>query len=118
MTSWRYKKSGPRNYDKRRTFEQGRALVDAAHITTQRLYCDVLRFWRGCFNRRCLRHRRCMGEPTGCLMRNLPYVSPGERLKAQKQVIAGGPRRRAPESHVEWCIRRAELAKLLSWGFG
>lgn len=27
---------------KRRSFEEGRALVDAAHIATQRLYCDAL----------------------------------------------------------------------------
>ena len=103
---------------KRRSFEDGRALVDAAHIATHRLYCDALFFWRRCSKRTCQRHRRCLGEPTGCLLRGLPYVPPSRRLKAQKQVIAGGPRRIAPATHMEWFVRRTELAKLASWGFG
>ena len=103
--------------DKRRR-TQGQALIDAAHIATQRLYCDALSFWRRCSGRACKQHRRCLGEPTGCLMRGLPSVSQARRLKAQKQVIAGGPRRIAPATHIEWCLRRTELATVLSWGFG
>jgi hypothetical protein len=103
---------------KRRPYEEGRALIDAAHIATHRLYCDTLKFWRRCPLRRCRRHRLCVGEPTGCLMRGLPAVPPAERLKAQEQVIAGGPRRVAPATHVEWCLRRTELATVVSWGFG
>jgi hypothetical protein len=106
------------NFLKRRTFEQGLAEVDAAHIATQRLYCDVLGFWRRCAKRGCKRHRRCLGEPTGCLMRGLPAVPPTLRLKAQKEVIAGGKRRIPPATHMEWSIRRSELATLMSWGFG
>jgi hypothetical protein len=103
---------------KRRTFEEGRAQVDAAHSATHRLYCDALRFWRRCAKRPCKRHRRCTGEPTGCLMRGLPSVPQAQRLKAQKEVIAGGPRRMAPATHIEWFVRRTELATLVSWGFG
>jgi hypothetical protein len=103
---------------KRRTFEEGRALVDAAHIATQRLYCDELAFWRGCALRICQRHRRCLGEPTRCLVGGLIYVPQARRLKAQKKVIAGGARRIAPATHVEWFIRRTELATLVKWGLG
>jgi hypothetical protein len=106
------------NYDKRRTFEEGRALVDAAHVATYRLYCDALTLWRRCPKRPCRRHRRCAGEPSGCLMRNLPFVPPAERLKAEKDVIAGGPRRIAPATHMEWQVRRTALATLVSWRIG
>jgi hypothetical protein len=103
-----------KDFLKRRSFEQGKAEIDAAHIATHRLYCDALKFWRQCAKR----PRRCVGEPTGCLMRGLPAVPPALRLKAQKEVIAGGPRRLAPATHIEWSIRRSELATLVSWGFG
>src|SRR5580693_2222039 len=93
MPSWRNKPPNKQNLLKRRTFEEGRAQSDAAHIATQRLYCDVLKFWRGCRLPGCKRHRRCCDEPTGCLMRGLPYVPLSRRLKAQRDVIAGGPRR-------------------------
>src|ERR1700722_17440091 len=84
-------------YLKRRTFEQGRAEGDAAHVATCRLYCDALNLWRGCVKPRCRRHRCCLGEPTGCFVRGLPRVSARRRLEAQKVVIAGGARRRAPQ---------------------
>jgi hypothetical protein len=118
MPARRDQLSNQQDFLKRRSFDQGRALVDAAHIATHRLYCDTLKFWRRCPLRQCKRHRRCVGEPTGCLMRGLPSVPPAERLKAQEQVIAGGPRRIAPATHIEWCLRRTELATVLSWGFG
>ena len=51
-------------------------------------------------------------------MRGLPAVPQAQRLKAQKEVIAGGPRRLAPATHIEWFVRRTELATLVSWGFG
>ena len=107
-----------KDFLKRRSFEQGKAEIDAAHIATHRLYCDALKFWRQCAKRRCKRHRRCVGEATGCLMRGLPAVPPALRLKAQKEVIAGGKRRIPPATHIEWSIRRSELATLMSWGFG
>ena len=105
-------------YLKRRSFDEGQAQVDAAHLAAQRLYCDVLKFWRGCRVASCKRHRRCMGEPTGCLMRGLPSVPQAERLRAQQEVIAGGPRRIPPANHMEWTVRRTELARVISWGFG
>jgi hypothetical protein len=106
-----------RKFLKRRTAEQGLAEVDAAHLATHRLYCETLKFWRRCALVTCHRHRRCLGEPTGCLMRGLPLVSPAERLRAQDQVTAGGPRRLPAATHVEWCLRRTELATVISWGF-
>ena len=68
-------------FDFRRSLEiisnavhRARALVDTAHIARHRLYCDTLKFWRFCPLRACKRHRRCVGEPTGCLVRGLPAV--------------------------------------------
>jgi hypothetical protein len=110
--------SPQRKFLKRRSFEQGRVLVDAAHVATHRLYCDVLAFWRRCGLRSCKRHRRCLGEPRQCLLRGLPFVPPSRRLKAQQEVIAGGPRRIPPSSHVEWQVRRSALKTVMSWGFG
>ncbi len=107
-----------RQFLKRRTATDGLTLVDAAHLATYRLYCDALSFWRGCATKACKRHRRCAGEPTRCLARGLLHVPQARRLEAQKQVIAGGPRRLAPASHMEWFVRRTALQTLLSWGFG
>ena len=117
MSTWRNKTSTKQDFLKRRSFEQGRAEVDAAHIATQRLYCEVLRFWRGCSLRACKRHRRCCGAPCQCLMRGLLQVPPSRRLKAQQEVIAGGPRRIAPTTHIEWFVRHAEFKTIASWGF-
>jgi hypothetical protein len=118
MPSPRSKQADADIFLKRRSAEQGWAQVDAAHIATHRLYCETLKFWRRCALRACRRHRRCLGEPTGCLMRALPFVPPAERLRAQDEVIAGGPRRLAPATHIEWCLRRTELATVTRWGFG
>jgi hypothetical protein len=104
-----------KDFTKRRTTAQGLDLVDAAHVATWRLYCEVLRFWRACPVKRCRRNRRCLGEPAGCLMRGLPSVPYARRGTAQDEVIAGGPRRIAPESHMEWLVRREPLAILQSW---
>jgi hypothetical protein len=116
--SSRNESTNKQNFLKRRSFGEGRALVDAAHVATHRLYCDALGFWRHCSVRTCRRHRRCLGEPIGCLVRGLPYVPPAQRRQAQKQVIAGGPRRIAPASHIEWHLRRTALAMVVSWGLG
>jgi len=118
MPSLRNQPASAPNYSKRRTFGQGRALVDAAHVATYRLYCDVLALWRRCPKQPCRRHRRCAGEPTGCLMRNLPFVPQAERLKAEKEVISGGPRRVPPATHIEWQVRRTALAAVVSWALG
>jgi hypothetical protein len=107
-----------RKFLKRRTIAEGLAQVDAAHVATHRLYCDALSLWRRCAWRTCKRHRCCMGEPTGCLLRGLPYVPPRARLKAQQQVIAGGPRRLPPATHIERQVRRTALQTVVSWKFG
>ena len=118
MPSWRIKPPNTPNYLKRRTVEQGLAMMNAAHVATQRLYCEVLKFWRGCRVRSCKRHRRCMGRPTDCLLRGLHQVPPAQRLVAQKQVIAGGPRRIKPANNMEREVRRSEFKSVASWRFG
>lgn len=116
MPSYRNKPGDKGNYQKRRTFEQGKAEIDAAHLVTQRLYCDALNFWRRCKSRACKRHRCCRGEPFRCLLRGIIHVPPSRRLKAQKQVIAGGERRIPLATHVEWTVRRSEMKSLIDWG--
>jgi hypothetical protein len=111
----RNKEGNEKNFTKRRTVEAGIRLADAAHAATWRLYCDVLKFWRSCRNKRCRRHRRCDGEPAGCLMRGLPMVPPNKRIAAAAEVIKGGPRRLAPATHMEWLVRRQSLPQLTSW---
>jgi hypothetical protein len=117
MPSGRTNPSTKQNFLKRRTFEAGRAQVDAAHRATQRLYCDALGFWHRCPQPRCKRHRRCCGEAARCLVRGLIHVPQSRRLRARQAVIAGGRRCLAPATHVEWIIRRADLATIVSWGF-
>jgi len=107
-----------KDFLKRRTYAQGRALMGAAHLVVQRLYCDAFGFWRRCKHKPCRRNRRCCGNQTACLMHGLPFVPPAERIKAEKEVIAGGPRRVPPASHAEWVVRRSALRELISWGFG
>jgi len=116
MPSYREKPGDKGHFLKRRTFEQGRAAIEAAHVVTQRLYCDALRLWRRCKRRTCSRHRRCAGEPFRCLLRGIIHVPSSRRLRAQQQVIAGGRRRIPPASHVEWTVRRSELKTLIDWG--
>jgi hypothetical protein len=111
-------KSSKQNFLKRRSFEQGRAEVDAAHRATQRLYCDALRLWRRCSRCACKRHRRCLGDPTHCLTGGLMFVPPSKRLKARQQVLKGGRRRLPPATHIEWTVRRCGLVELVSWSLG
>jgi hypothetical protein len=118
MPSSRKQTPDDKKFLKRRTFEQAKAEVDAAHIATQQLYCDALAFWRQCRLRVCQRHRRCIGQPTNCLMQRLKSVPQAERLKAEKEVIAGGKQRVLPVTHIEWTVRRTELSSLIKWGFG
>jgi hypothetical protein len=118
MVSQRDKSSTKQNFLKRRSFEEGRAEVDAAHRATQRLYCDALGFWRRCPQPRCKRHRRCCGDAAGCLLRGSIHVPPSRRRKARQEVIAGGPRRIGPATHIEWLVRRAEFNTVASWGLG
>jgi hypothetical protein len=115
MPKPRDKEPNQKDFTKRRTVEQGLRLADAAHEAVWRLYCEVFRFWRGCPKKPCRRHRRCLGEPAGCLMRGLPSVPQAERLAAAKEVVAGGPRRIPPASHLEHIVRGEPLPMLTSW---
>lgn len=111
----RNKEPTDKQFLKRRTVEQGLKLADDAHAAVWRLYCDVFRFWRSCRNKPCKRHRRCCGESARCLMNKLPSVPPDERPKAQDGVIAGGPRRIPPASHMEYLVRRRPLYAVTGW---
>jgi hypothetical protein len=51
-------------------------------------------------------------------MQRLKSVPQAERLKAEKEVIAGGKQRVLPATHIEWTVRRTELSSLIKWGFG
>ena len=114
MPTWRHKKPKKEDYHKRRSKDEGLALIDAAHLAVHRLYCDAFGFWRSCEVKPCKRHRRCCGQPTQCLTRGLPGVPQAERERAEKEGIAGGPRRVPLSSHVEHTVRRSEFAKLVS----
>jgi hypothetical protein len=119
MPAWRNQpKSEKGHFDKRRTYEEGKAELDAAHVATCRLYCDALRFWRRCAKRTCKRHRRCTGDAFECLGAGHYLVPPSQRLRAQHSVIAGGARQVPPATHVEWTVRRNTFAELLRWQFG
>ena len=113
MPAWREKSGGKQDFLKRRSFAEGHALIHAAHLATYRLYCDAFGFWRRCQLRTCQRHRRCLGESSGCIIRGLIHVPLAERIKAQPEVIAGGPRRIPPASHIERQLRRETLFTLL-----
>jgi hypothetical protein len=106
---------GEKEFTKRRTVAEGLALADAAHDAVWRLYCDVFKFWRACRLRRCRRHRRCVGTPATCLMHGLPSVPEAERQAAASAVIAGGPRRIPPATHLEWNLRREPLPLITAW---
>ena len=109
------KAPGEKQFLKRRTFAQGKGLADDAHAATWRLYCETFRLWTSCRLKPCKRHRRCCGEPAACLMRGLPSVPPAERAAAEKAVVAGGPRRIPPATHMEYVVRRQPLASLVAW---
>jgi len=119
MPKWREKPKAKRgDYGKRRSFAQGKAEIDAAHVATCRLYCDALRFWRRCRKRSCKRHRRCSGDAFDCLGAGHYLVPPSRRARARVQVLLGGPRRLPPATHAEWTVRRNSFAELLRWQFG
>jgi hypothetical protein len=59
-----------------------------------------------------------MGRPTDCLLRGLTRVPPAQRLVAQQQVIAGGPRRIKPANNMEREVRRSAFKSVASWRFG
>jgi hypothetical protein len=104
-----------KDFTKRRSVEAGLKLADAAHVATWRLYCEVLALWRDCRVKKCRRHRHCLGEPAGCLLRALPVIPYARQLAAAKAVMAGGPRRIPPATHLEWNVRREPLPRLVTW---
>ena len=118
MPKARNKQPTEKDFQKRRTVEQGIKLADDAHVATWRLYCEVFRFWRSCATKRCRRGRGCMGEPARCLMRGLPSVTPAQRQAAEKAIAAGGPRRIPPATHMEYVVRRQSLPMLTTWRGG
>jgi hypothetical protein len=75
----------------------------------------VLALWRGCRNKKCRRHRRCLGEAAACLLRAQPTIPQARLMEAEKEVMAGGPRRVPPAPHLEWIVRREPLPRLTRW---
>ncbi len=104
-----------KDFNKRRSVEAGLKLADAAHEATWRLYCEALALWRGCRNKKCRRHRRCLGEAAACLLRAQPTIPQARLMEAEKEVMAGGPRRVPPATHLEWIVRRPPLPSLTRW---
>jgi hypothetical protein len=51
-------------------------------------------------------------------MRGLPCVPYARQLAAATEVMAGGPRRIPPATHLEWIVRREPLPRLTSWRSG
>jgi hypothetical protein len=94
------------NLNKRYTPEQHRARGSAARSALCRIYCNVMALWRGCANKRCKRHRRCLGKAGPCLERGRVGVPRGLHPKILAEVRAGGPARLAPINNLEWQIRR------------
>lgn len=115
MQKTKSKPPNEKDFTKRRSVAEGLKLADAAHAATWRLYCDVFCLWHDCGKKKCRHHRRCMGEPAACLMRALPFIPPVRREEAAKAVIAGGPQRRPPATHLEWTVRREPLPRLVTW---
>ena len=115
MRSSPQRSQNEKQFTRRRSIDAGLALADAAHVATWRLYGEVLRLWRTCRIKQCRRHRRCLGEPTACLLRALPSVAQAQQLEAAKAVIAGGPRRVPPATQLEWKVRREPLPALMKW---
>jgi len=112
MPTWRNKPADRQYLNKRHTPRQQQQLFNAAMAATQRLYCDVLRLWRGCAGKRCRRHLRCMGAPAACLVRGLQDIPEWRRRRAYFEVLEGGPRRIPPANHKEWGMRRTPLSTI------
>jgi hypothetical protein len=113
MPTWRKKSPNRQFFNKRYSPPEQQALHNAAKAATQRLYCDVLDLWRGCAEKKCRRHLRCMGEPAGCLMRGWRNVPEWRQRRAHLEVLAGGPRRIAPANHQEWGMRHTPPSSIV-----
>jgi hypothetical protein len=113
MPTWRKKPANRQYLNKRYTPRQQQQLYNAAKAATQRLYCDVLEIWRGCANKSCRRHLRCMGKPAACLNRGLKTIPRWRQHLAYTEVLAGGPRRIPPANHKEWGMRRTPPSTVL-----
>jgi len=80
---------------------------EVAFAAIRRLYAESLPLWRFCRSGSCRRHRPCgSGDVRPCLARTWPLVSEKLQDEAYRQVIAGGPRRIPPATHMEWQLRQ------------
>jgi len=112
MPTWRNKPANRNDLNKRYTPYQQQVRRNAARAAVQRLYCDVLALWKGCPKKICKRQRSCMGEPAACLKRAWGSIPRHRHNELRDAVIAGGPRRIKPETHVEWAFRRYPSSSL------
>ena len=102
----RRKKQGRRGlYNKRATPDEQTVQREAAFAAIRRLYCEVLPLWRACARGYCRRHRCCLGD-AGCLKRGWPLMPQVLQQQAYDRVLAGGPRRVPPATHVERQLRQ------------
>ncbi len=79
---------------------------EAAFVAIRRLFAEVLPLWRFCRRGYCRRHKQCCGDIRPCVERCWPQMPPALQNAAHRQVIAGGPRRVPPATHMEWALRR------------
>jgi hypothetical protein len=93
-------------HTKRLTPDEEAAQREAAFAAIRQLYREALPLWRTCPRGSCRRHQCCFGEARPCLKRGWPLMPPELQKRAQDQVIAGGPRRLPPATHLEWQLRR------------
>jgi hypothetical protein len=102
------KKRGRRGlYNKRLAPDEQEEQREAAFAAIRRLYAEVLPLWSFCERGFCRRHKQCGGKDVlACLRRGWPLLPPEVRTRAHREVIAGGPRRAPPASHIEWDLRR------------
>jgi hypothetical protein len=103
----RKKKRGQRGrFYKRMTPEEEVEQREAAFAAIRLLYCESLPLWRSCSRGSCRRHRRCCNdEKRKCLQRCWPLMPADVQDRAVDEVIAGGPRRKPPATHMEQRLR-------------
>jgi len=106
--SKRRKKPGIRGLFRKPRLSDEEEIVqrEAAFAAIRLLYAEVLPLWRCCGRGHCRRHKRCCGDARSCVKRCWPQMPPQRQNAAYRQVMAGGPLRVPPATHMEWSLRR------------
>ena len=83
----------------------------AERAQLQRHYCNLFRFWRGCRDKNCRRHRRCCGDAGDCLARRIGEIPRQGQFQARQAILAATPRNAGPaERTVRQCMPRDMIA--------